>query len=555
MIFRFDDYELDADRYELRSPQGAIAVEPQVFELLRHLVANRERVVTKNELLDTIWGDRFVSESALSSRVKDARRAVGDDGTRQRRIKTIHGRGYRFVGDVTELTAAGAVAPEDPGGDLVGQRVARPRTRYARSNGGAIAYQVVGEGPPDLVVIPGFASNVELQWDYPPMAGFLSRLASFARVIVFDKRGTGLSERVAPTDHLSLDERISDVTAVMDTVGVGRTSIMGISEGGPMAVMLAATQPERVERLVLCNTFGGDFLTDATWSLDDVERYWGTGTVFLSLAPSWAGEDARRFFARYERNSATPTVARTLLGMNGEIDVRPVLSSVQAPTLVLHRTGDAIVPSTRGRELADGIEGAEFVELPGTDHLAYVDAGELLDHVESFLLGSIASRPIERVLATLMFVDVVGSTESLQRVGDSTWSRMLDQYQSLVSRHVASAQGSVVSTSGDGVLCRFATPARAVLCGLALLDELRTVGLTARIGVHTGEIEERRGDVAGVHVHVGARVAGIASPGEVWITRTVRDLVAGSGLRFADRGHHPLKGFDHDFELLAAVPG
>jgi class 3 adenylate cyclase len=373
--------------------------------------------------------------------------------------------------------------------------------------------------------------------------------------LVFDKRGTGLSERVAPEDHLPLDERINDVTAVMDAVGVERASLLGISEGGPMAVMLAATQPERVERLILCNTFGGDFLTDVDWSLDDVEQFWGTGTVFQTLVPTWSGEVARRLFARYERSGATPSVARGLLEMNGEIDVRPVLSSVQAPTLVMHRRDDAPISWERGRVLAGGSQGAEFGVLPGREHRAYAGAADLLDRVETFLVGSVTPPPTDRVLATMMFVDVVRSTESVQRIGDSAWSRMLDRYESITFRHVSAAHGSVVSTSGDGILCRFGTPARGVLAGLSIVDELRTMGLDARVGLHTGEIEERGDDIAGVNVHVGARVAALAEPGEVWITRTVRDLVAGSGLRFDDRGQHRLEGFEGEVELLAAVAG
>jgi pimeloyl-ACP methyl ester carboxylesterase/DNA-binding winged helix-turn-helix (wHTH) protein len=552
MIFAFGDAEIDTATFELRRAGEVVNVEPQVFDVLVLLVTHRDRVVPKEELLDEVWGDRFVSESALTSRIKDARRAVGDDGRRQAVIRTVHGRGYRFVAPVVEVgpgagagTGAGAESGVDAqvearaGADggapgAPGAVDARPpRTRYARSSGCSVAYQVVGDGPGDLVFIPGFVSNVELQWELAPMAAFYGRLAGMARLIVFDKRGTGLSDRVAATDDVPLEARMDDVRAVMDAAGSERATLFGISEGGPLALLFAATHPERVERLVLFNSYADRFRDDIPALAAATRDAWGTGGVFATLAPSWRDRGDVRFLARYERHSATPDTAAHLVELCDAIDVRPILGSVRAPTLVVHRRDDAVFPLAKGRALAEGIPGAELVVLEGRDHLVYVDHGPVLDAVEAFLAGRVAAPEPDRVLTTVLFADVAGGGSA---------------------DVVASFRGHQVATTGDGLLATFDGPARAVRCGQALQRAAARLDLPLRVGVHTTEVERLGDDLAGVGVHVGARVAAAATPGEVWVTRTVRDLVAGSGLVFAARGDHRFPGIPDPWQLYAATP-
>ena len=553
MALRFGEYEIDVDRFELRCGGVPVPVEPQVFEVLVHLVRNHHRVVTKEELLDEVWGDRFVSESALSSRIMSARKAIGDDGRRQDLIRTVHGRGFRFVGDVESGDEAAPEVPaEGTTKPAVWVRPATPRTRYARSDGFSVAYQVLGEGPTDIVFVPGFVSNIELQWDFPPMADFFARLASFGRLILFDKRGTGLSERFPTDAPVPLEERMDDVRAVMDAAGSERATLVGISEGGPMSALFAATHPNRVERLVLINTFAGSFREGATWAPEDIATWWGTGTVFEFLAPSLAGHPQdRAFFARYERNCATPAAAAATVVMNDAIDVRPILPSITAPTLVLHRRGDEVVRPERGREIAAAIPGARYTEVDGTDHLAFVDPGELLDEVEAFVTGSSPASPWDRVLTTVLFVDVVGSTSTAERLGDARWRALLERFYETAHAEVRHGRGEVVGTTGDGLLATFDGPARAIRCGLAMIDSIGRLELAIRVGVHTGEVERLGDDLVGINVNVGARVADAARPGEVWVTRTVHDLVAGSGLHFEPRGEHDLKGVTGSRELFA----
>jgi pimeloyl-ACP methyl ester carboxylesterase/DNA-binding winged helix-turn-helix (wHTH) protein len=569
VIWRFDDVELDTEAYELRRGGAVVPVEPQVFDVLVHLISHRHRVVAKTELLDAVWGDRFVSESALSSRIKSARRAVGDDGRAQRLVRTVHGRGYRFVGDVDAEPAPGIAigsagsGPTDGSPPAGGSDQGPPAgfvptpppgatTRYCRSGGYDIAYQVLGDGP-DLVFIPGFVSNIDLHWEHPGMAGFFGRLASFSRLILFDKRGTGVSERV-PADRLpTLEERMDDVRAVMDAVGSERASIFGISEGGPMSLLLSAVHPERVERLILYGTFAREPFDRPRALARAARDNWGTGQVLAGLAPSWAGAAAhRRFLARFERQSASPEAAGALIRMTSETDASATLASIGAPTLVLHRRDDAIIPLDRAEALAAGIPGAELVVLEGADHFVAVDPGEVLDRVERFVTGvAPGPRPV-RELVTMLFVDVVGSTERAASLGDRRWRDVLADLRDRADRHLAAHGGRLVTTMGDGFLATFHGPARAVRCGLALAGELGDAGVPVRAGVHTSEVERLGDDLAGIGVHVAARVQALADPGEVLVTRTVRDLVVGSGLVFEPRGEHQLAGVPDSWELFAA---
>jgi class 3 adenylate cyclase len=432
--------------------------------------------------------------------------------------------------------------------------VERSETRYARSGDVSIAYQVVGDGPFDLVYVPGFVSNIELMWEEPGLARFLERLASFSRLILFDKRGTGLSDPV-PNDGLpTLEERMDDVRAVMDAVGSKRAALLGHSEGGNMCVLFSATHPERTTALLLVGSYAKRIRSeDYPWAptveerareIEETEATWGSPEAFRALAPSKENDpDFQRWIGRYLRQSASPKAAAALLRMNTQIDVRNVLPTIGVPTLLLYRTHDADVHVDEGRYVAERIPGSTFVELPGADHLMWTgDADALLDEVEGFLTGVRRGPDPDRVLATVLFTDVVGSTETATRVGDRAWRSLLERHHQVVRRALARWRGREIDTAGDGFLATFDGPARAIRCAVAATEGIRELGLQIRAGLHTGEVEIAGGDVRGIAVHIGSRVAGLAGPGEVLVSRTVADLVAGSGIVLAERGEHELKG-------------
>ena len=446
-----------------------------------------------------------------------------------------------------------------------------PETRYALSGSVAIAYQVVGSGPTDLVLVPGMVSHVEQHWEHPAFARFLDRLASFCRLIVFDKRGTGMSERLlgaggAPT----LEERMDDVRAVLDAAGSERAVLLGASEGGPMSVLFAATYPERTRALVLCGAYARQHAApDYPWgspapSEADFERralelpqQWASGKwvegVLRRYHPDGA-DDAqfRRWFTTVMRYGGSPGAVLALARMNAGLDVRHVLPAVRVPTLVVHRTGDRVAPVEGGRYLAARIPGARLAELAGTSHFAFVgDADAVLAEVEEFLTGARPAAAPDRVLATVLFVDVVGSTERAVGLGDRRWADLLGAFYALVRRELGRFRGREVDTAGDGLLATFDGPARAVRCACAVTAAVGGLGLQVRAGLHTGEVEVVGDAVRGIAVHIGARVAALAQAGEVLVSSTVRDLVAGSGIRFADRGPHALKGVEEPWRLLA----
>ena len=432
--------------------------------------------------------------------------------------------------------------------------VERSETRYARSGDLSIAYQVVGDGPFDLVYVPGWVSNIELMWEEPGLARFLERLASFSRLILFDKRGTGLSDPV-PNDGLpTLEERMDDVRAVMDAVGSERAALLGHSEGGNMCVLFTATYPERTTALLLVGSYAKRLRSqDYPWAptveerareIEETEATWGSPEAFRALAPSKANDpDFQRWIGRYLRQSASPKAAAALLRMNTQIDVRNVLPTIGVPTLLLYRTHDADVHVDEGRYVAERIPGSTFVELPGADHLMWTgDADALLDEVEGFLTGVRRGPDPDRVLATVLFTDVVGSTETATRVGDRAWRSLLERHHQVVRLALARWRGQEIDTAGDGFLATFDGPARAIRCAVAATEGIRDLGLQIRAGLHTGEVEIAGGDVRGIAVHIGSRVAGLAGPGEVLVSRTVADLVAGSGIVLAERGEYELKG-------------
>jgi class 3 adenylate cyclase/esterase/lipase len=434
-----------------------------------------------------------------------------------------------------------------------------PTTRYAKSGDVHIAYQVFGSGSVDLIYAPGFVSHLENQWDQPDLARWLLRLASFARVVMFDKRGTGLSDRIGELP--TFDQRMDDLRAVMDAVGIERAALFGISEGGPLAMLFAATYPDRCSALMLYGTFA----RFASWiptaeklqaKLDYMDRDWGSGGTSRQFAPSRQGDPAfQQWMGKFERLGASPAAAMALMRMNSQVEVTGILSSIHVPTLVIHRSDDQVVSVEGGRFLAEHIPGARYIELPGIDHLVWIgdNTGEIGDLVEEFLTGSRTVADFDRVLATVLFTDIVGSTARAEELGDQKWRNLLDTHHAAVRREFARFRGKEVKSLGDGFLATFDGPARAIRCASAIVEAVRSLGIEDRIGLHTGEIEVGDDDVRGIAVHIAARVAALAGPGEVLVSRTVRDLVAGSGIQFVERGRYRLHGLQEPMELHVAV--
>lgn len=436
-----------------------------------------------------------------------------------------------------------------------------PKTKFAKSGDLNIAYQVVGEGPLNLVLVPGWVSHIEYAWEEPSFSRFLKRMASFSRLICLDRRGTGLSDPVSkfPT----LEQRMDDVRAVMDAADVERAALFGISEGGPMSVLFAASYPDRISSLVLYGTFARfvrapDYpygLTEQQFDhfLDETEKLWGQGVISTSLAPSIAGDEAQiESWGRFERLSVSPGAARTLMGMVRDIDVRDVLPTIGAPTLVLNRDGDRVTRCEAARYMTSLIPGAKYVELPGGDHFPWMgDSNAILDEVEEFLTGVRHEPEPDRRLATVLFTDIVGSTERATELGDRRWREVLESFYEQGRKELVHFRGREIKKTGDGLFASFDGPARAVRCAAAMRDAASGLGIAIRSGIHCGECEIMGEDLGGIAVHIGARVMGKAGPGEVLVSRTVKDLVGGSGLAFADRGVHTLKGIEDSWNLYA----
>ena len=430
--------------------------------------------------------------------------------------------------------------------------------KYAKSGEVHLAYRVFGDGPRDLVLVPGTLSHVEMTWERAYNEHLLKRLTAFARVIVFDKRGQGLSDRVA---EQTLEERVGDVRAVMDAAGSERATIYGWSEGGPMCLMFSATYPERTSSLVLYGTFAS--IKDPPWSrprdefearLRYHEAHWGEGVLLGYNSPSALKDPAlMQSAARLERASASPGSYVVLMRANFELDVRHILASIHVPTLIMHRVGDALVPVSSGRYLAQKIPGAKFVEIPGIDHAVVDNATQdvIADLIEEFLTGERHVHESDRMLATVMFTDIVGSTQRASELGDSRWRHLLDDWYSLMRKELTAFRGREVDTAGDGLLATFDGPARAIRCASSIRERVHALGLQVRTGLHTGECELAGDNVIGIAVHIGARVAALANPDEVLVSSTVKDLVAGAGLKFNDRGAHSLKGIPDEWRLFA----
>jgi pimeloyl-ACP methyl ester carboxylesterase/class 3 adenylate cyclase len=440
----------------------------------------------------------------------------------------------------------------------------RPRTGYARIDELSIAYQLYGDGPP-LVVVPGYMTNLDQNWEWPGNARFLERLGSFARVILIDRRGTGLSDQ--PKAHSSFEDTMFDIRAVMDEVGVTKAALLGGGEGGPTCMLFAATFPERTAALVLCAPYVARARApDVPWGITSdvrdrglaaIDRRWGREPMGLRVfAPSLADDPAFvEWYLRAQRAGGTPNEARAWYEMTADIDVRRVLPAIRVPTLIVHRVGDRALPIESSRYLAGQIAGARLVALPGTDHFWFSgDADALIDEFQEFLTGARPAAEINRVLATILFTDIVGSTQRAAVMGDREWRRLLAAHYELLRGEIERFGGRLHETTGDGVKATFDGPARGVRCARSIVGRIGSLGLEIRAGLHTGEVEVRDGSFGGIAVHIAARVAALAGPSEVLVSSTVKDLVAGSGLSFADRGLQDLKGVPDQWHIYSVRP-
>jgi pimeloyl-ACP methyl ester carboxylesterase len=522
----FGEYRLDPVSGHLYQGQSPVPLTPKAFALLHYLAARSGRLVSKQELLDAVWPGVFVGDAVLKTAVRDLRRALVDDPHTPRYIETAHRRGYRFVAPVSEseVKVPTSAPPPHP----------HPRVRYARSGSVNIAYQVVGSGTVDLVFVMGWVSHLEYFWNEPLFARFLDRLASVSRLILFDKRGTGLSDPVPVSELPSLEQRLDDVRAVMEAAGSKRAVLLGVSEGGPLCSLFAATYPERTEALVMIGSYARRIWDpEYPWGVTREERdqfcqliidEWGGPVGIDTRAPSLATDEGfRDWWSSYLRMGASPGAAVALTRMNEQIDIRDVLPSIRVPTLVLHRTGDQCLNVEGGRYLASRIPGALFVELPGHDHLPFVgDQDAILSEIEQFLSRRHVAAPDERVLASILTVrldDGEAARESLTRA---------------FVQEVARYRGRTLRLDECLWLASFDGPGRAVQCGVAILTRASETQASARAGVHIGECDPT--SATGPIVETSTALAAAAVAGEICASRTVVDLVPGSGITFEDRG-------------------
>ncbi len=431
----------------------------------------------------------------------------------------------------------------------------QPTTRYAKSGEVHVAYQLFGDGPKNLVFVPGFISHIENYWDEPRFARWLDRLATFSRVVMFDKRGTGLSDRVG--DLPSMDQRMDDVRAVMDATGMQEAIVFGISEGGSLASLFAAHHPERCQGLILYGAFAkftSWFPTDEALEglFQYIETAWGSGESLPMFAPSMVGDAAfQQWWGKFERLGANPGAATEIMRMNSEIDITDVLPTIQVPTLVLHRTEDVNVDVIGGRMLADLIPNARLLEYPGSDHILFVgeSGDEITSAIETFVTGSTSAPRLDRVLATVLFTDIVGSTAKVEAMGDQAWNDLISVHDKIVRQEIARFRGREVKSLGDGFLTTFDGPARAIHCAQAICRGVAQIGLDVRIGVHTGEVEIAGEDIRGIAVNIASRISELGNEADVLVSRTVKDLVAGSGIQFSSFGTYKLKGVPDEWAV------
>jgi len=517
--------------------------------VLEYLAARPGQLISKDELLAAIWPGVFLGDGALKVCVSEIRRALDDDARKPRIIETAHRRGYRFIAEVVGTPPKAAIP--------VGPSTSLPRlpVQYARSGEVNIAYQVLGSGPIDLVFVMGWVSHLEYFWKEPSFARFLLRLAKFSRLILFDKRGTGLSDRTAQLP--SLEERMEDVGAVLNAVGSRRAVLLGVSEGGPMCSLFAATYPEKTEALIMIGTYARRLrAADYPWGptpeeheafCRDILEHWGGPVGIEARAPSVAADPAfREWWAAYLRMGASPAAAVALTRMNAQIDVRHVLPTIRVPTLVLHRTGDRCLLVEEGRYVASLISSARFVELPGDDHLPFVgDQDALLDEIERFLTVERARGESNRVLATILCATLRGSGPPGPTASE------IDRLQALVAAQTQRFRGRELPRAGDHAFSAFDGPARAIRCGRSIVDEAAHLGIPLGIGLHTGEWDRLRAVGEGPVAAVAARIAALAAPGDVLVSRTVVDLVGETAFPFREHGSHGLTAGEKPQPLFA----
>jgi pimeloyl-ACP methyl ester carboxylesterase/DNA-binding winged helix-turn-helix (wHTH) protein/class 3 adenylate cyclase len=557
--YSFGVFRVDPVERLLFKEEREVPLTPKAFDTLLVLLENCSHVLTKQELMRKVWPDSFVEENNLAQNISTLRKALGGDY-----IQTVPKRGYRFVGDVRTTADETVVVRERVRSRIVVEQTdddeprelkaipARaetvfnvPETMYARSGDVNIAYQVIGDAPLDLVFVMGWVSHLEYFWREPNFARFLLRLASFSRLILFDKRGTGLSDRVPINQLPTLEQRMDDVRAVMNAVGSERAALCGVSEGGPMCSLFAATYPEKTLALVMIGTYAkrvrdaeypwGPTQEEREHFFDVMREHWGGPVGIDERAPSLANDPKfRDWWATYLRMGASPGAAVALTQMNAEIDVRNVLPSIRVPSLVIHRTDDQCLKVEEGRFVAERIPGAKFVELPGNDHLPFVgDQDAILDEMEEFLTGVRHTQEPDTVLATVLFTRIVGTNNQLRH---SNWEELLRRLRAHIAKEIEWFRGREVDMVGDRPLAIFDGPARAIRCALAITEYASRLGVETRAGLHTGECEIVNGTVSGKAAEIGECVANEADAGEVLVSGTVKDLVAGSGIKFEDRG-------------------
>ena len=573
-LFQFEDFVLSPSIYELRRGDIIVPLQRIPLELLCLLVERRGQVVTREEILQRVWGKGvFVDiESSINTAVRKLRRALADDPEAPRFVATVPARGYRFIAEVREPkrerdsmlprrpdSASGDAAPRSMEGS---GRLSEAPVKYAKSGDVYLAYRIFGDGPRDIVLVPGTLSHVEMLWEMPVNQHLLTRLTAFSRVIVFDKRGQGLSDRVFAPAENTLEERITDIKAVMDAAGSASANIYGWSEGGPAALMFAATYPERTSSLVLYGTFAS--IKDPPWSAppEDHEQlllrweaHWGEGILLERNAPSaWGNEAARQMVGRWERATASPGSIVTLMRTNYALDARHILPAIRVPTLVFHRVGDSLVPFECGRYLAQNIPGARLVEMPGTDH-SILDSDTqdfVADQIEEFITGTHYRPEPDRVLATVMFTYIADSGEWTAQPGDRRWRELLSTCYELLRAELSSFRGCEINAGNDSLFATFDGPARAIQFACSAREKVHQLGLRVRTGLHTGECELIGRSVGGLTVDIAARIASIADPDQVLLSSTVKDLIAGSRLQFADYGRHMLQGVSGELHLFKA---
>lgn len=604
-FYLFGGFRIDAQEGVLIGEKGVVPLTPKAFDTLLVLVENSGHLLSKDELMAKVWPDSFVEENNLAQNISVLRKALGEEGSGQKFIETVPKRGYRFSADVREdwendadliirertrtrivieeetndgeterasppeLQRTPAIIDLPPsavrhelsrGFNLTLERP--PETMYARSGDVNIAYQVIGDAPLDLVFVMGWVSHMEYFWREPNFARFLLRLASFSRLILFDKRGTGLSDRVPINELPTLEQRMDDVRAVLDAVGSQRAALCGVSEGGPMCSLFAATYPEKTSALVMIGTYAKRLRDDEyPWAptteerqhfFEEIRAHWGGPVGIEERAPTMAHDPQfREWWATYLRMGASPGAALALTQMNAEIDVRHVLPSIHVPTLVIHRTEDQCLKVEEGRYVAERIPGARYIELEGQDHLPFVgDQDAILNEVEEFLTGVRHRIEPDRVLATVLFTRIVDSQEYVERLGMSRWQELVQRLRAHVGKEVEWFRGREIDMVGNRPLAIFDGPARAVRCACAIVEYSSRLGVEMRAGLHTGECDMVDGQVGGVAAEIGVEVAQRAGVGEVLVSNTVKDLVAGSGINFEDKGTHHLTGVLGEWRLF-----